>query len=51
MDCEKLISLVHERRSLWDHSSKSYHNRDIARRLWDEIAVLLKNTSKYYSNF
>lgn len=48
MDCEKLISLVEERRSLWNNEDAAYHNRDIARRLWNEIANLLENTSEYH---
>lgn len=35
---KKIISLFQERRSLRDHTSGSYRNRDIARRLRDEIA-------------
>ncbi|KAI4457313.1 madf domain transcription factor [Holotrichia oblita] len=38
MDIEKLILLVFERKPLWDVKSKSYHNRDVARKLWREIA-------------
>ncbi|XP_049855907.1 uncharacterized protein LOC126336358 [Schistocerca gregaria] len=45
MDCEKLISLVHERRSLWHPEDANYHNRDVARSLWFEIATLLETTS------
>lgn len=47
MDCEKLISLVQERRSLWDPRCGQYHNRDVARKLWIEIATSLETTSKY----
>jgi len=33
IDTEKLISLVYERKPLWDIQSKNYHNRDVARKL------------------
>jgi hypothetical protein len=46
MDCETLISLVQERRSLWDVQDKQYQNRDAARKLWAEIATLLETTSR-----
>jgi len=46
VDTEKLISLVSECKPLWDVRSKNYHNRDVARKLWLEIAEELKNTSK-----
>jgi len=39
--------LVYERKPLWDVQSKSCHNRDVARKLWLEIAEELKSTSKY----
>jgi len=35
---EKLISLVYERKPLWDVQGKIYHKRDVARKLWLEIA-------------
>jgi hypothetical protein len=41
-----MISLVYERKPLWDVQSKNYHNRDVARELWLEIDEELKRTSK-----
>ncbi|KAL4101103.1 hypothetical protein QTP88_021123 [Uroleucon formosanum] len=37
VDCERLISLVFEREPIWDSTSKKHHNRDITRKLWQEI--------------
>jgi hypothetical protein len=48
VDSEKLISLVYERKPLWDLQCKNYHNKDVARKLWLEIAVELKSTSKIF---
>nr|CAI5827336.1 unnamed protein product [Callosobruchus analis] len=45
VETEKLISLVYDRKPLWDVASKSYHNRDVARKLWQEIAEELKSAS------
>ncbi|KAG5893037.1 hypothetical protein JTB14_026589 [Gonioctena quinquepunctata] len=42
MDCELLITLVHERRSLWDQKSKQYHNRELNKKLWKEVATEMK---------
>ncbi|KAK5644993.1 hypothetical protein RI129_006293 [Pyrocoelia pectoralis] len=39
MDVEKLISLVNNRKPLWDMTDKSYHMRDSQRKLWQEVAV------------
>jgi len=47
VDTEKLISLVYECKPLWDVQSKNYHKRDVARKLWLEIAEELKSTRKY----
>ena len=46
VDTDKLISLVYERKPLWNVQSKNYHNRDVAKKLWLEIAEELKSTSK-----
>nr|CAH7715990.1 unnamed protein product [Callosobruchus chinensis] len=46
VETEKLISLVYDRKPLWDVASKSYHNRDVARKLWQEIAEELKSPSE-----
>ncbi|XP_021927033.1 putative nuclease HARBI1 [Zootermopsis nevadensis] len=51
MDCEKLISLVQERRSLWDPRCGQYHNRDVARKLWIEIATSLETTSTWLQGY
>ncbi|XP_031337208.1 uncharacterized protein LOC116166393 [Photinus pyralis] len=39
MDVEKLINLIYEKKPLWDMTDKSYHMRDIQRKLWQEVAV------------
>jgi hypothetical protein len=46
VDTEKLISLLYERKPMWDVQCKNYHNRDVARNLWMEIAEELKSTNK-----
>jgi len=46
VDTEKLISLVYERKPMWDVQSKNYHNRDVARKICLEMAEDLKSTSK-----
>ncbi|XP_014271131.1 transcription factor Adf-1 [Halyomorpha halys] len=38
MDCERLIELVQERRSLWDPKEKNYHVRSVQKKLWQEVA-------------
>jgi len=40
VDTEKLISVVYERKPLWDVQSKNFHNREVARKLWLEIHFL-----------
>ena len=40
VDLEKLISLLSERKPLWDTKDKLYHNRDIAKKLWNEAATV-----------
>lgn len=47
IDSEKLISLVHDRNALWNKKSKHYHNREIIRKLWDEIAAEMEIKSEY----
>ena len=39
VDLEKLISLVSEKKPLWDTKDKLYQNRDIATKLWNEVAT------------
>lgn len=50
METEKLIFLVFDRKPLWDQKSKSYHNRDKSRKLWEEVANELKVKCKYAMN-
>lgn len=47
MNLEKLITCVHERPALWDQKNKHYHNRDIVRRCWSEVAEECESDSKY----
>ncbi|KAL1492894.1 hypothetical protein ABEB36_011066 [Hypothenemus hampei] len=44
VNCDVLIRLVHDRQALWDMKHKNYHNREISRKLWIEIAVEMKTT-------
>ncbi|KAJ4440411.1 hypothetical protein ANN_08552 [Periplaneta americana] len=44
MDCEKLISEVQKRRSLWDMKNKEYSNRNKTAEVWEEIAKELGST-------
>ncbi|KAG8231852.1 hypothetical protein J437_LFUL008623 [Ladona fulva] len=46
MDTEKLISIVFENKCLWDMKEKHYHNRDICRQKWNEIAQELNTSSE-----
>ncbi|KAJ8953450.1 hypothetical protein NQ318_023569, partial [Aromia moschata] len=39
MDVEKLINIIYEKKPLWDMTDKSYHMRDIQRKLWQEVAT------------
>ena len=47
MDVEKLITLIYEKKPLWDMTDKSYHMRDINRKLWQEVAVEMNTTGKF----
>jgi len=38
-DLEKLISLVSDKKPLWDTNDKLYHNRDIDKKLRNEVAT------------
>ncbi|KAF6201487.1 hypothetical protein GE061_003878 [Apolygus lucorum] len=38
MDIEKLINGVQQRPALWDQKNRFYHNRDVVRRSWNEVA-------------
>ncbi|CAL1534556.1 unnamed protein product [Lymnaea stagnalis] len=46
VDVKKLISLVHDRTPLWDIKTKSYHNKDVRRKLWLEIATEFDTTTE-----
>lgn len=46
MDVEKLITLIYEKKPLWDMADKSYHMRDIQRKLWQEVAVEINTKGK-----
>ena len=48
VDTDILISLMYERKPLWDVQSKNCHNRDVARKRWFEIAEELKSISKFF---
>jgi hypothetical protein len=47
VDNEKIIPLVSERRPLWYTGDKTCHNREISRKLWNEIAADMRCTSKF----
>lgn len=47
MDVEKLIMCVHTRNALWNQKSKDYHNRNIIKRLWEEVSQEMNDTGKY----
>jgi len=49
VDTEKLVSLVYERKALWDVQSKNYHNSDAARKRWLEIAEELESISTIFT--
>jgi hypothetical protein len=46
VDLEKLISLVSEKKPLWDTKDKLYNNRDVAKKLWNEVATDMGHESK-----
>jgi hypothetical protein len=46
VDLGKLISLVSEKKPLWDTKDKLYHNRDIDKKLWNEVATNMGCESK-----
>jgi hypothetical protein len=48
-DTDKLISLVHLRKALWDQGYSGHHNRYVSDKLWVEVAQELGCTSKYNS--
>ena len=50
LDCEVLISAVHLRPALWEQSYKTYQNRDLRPKLWEEVAAECDSSckQKYY---
>lgn len=46
MNIEHLINCVQARNALWNQKSKDYHNRQVVKKLWDEVAGEMKHTSK-----
>jgi hypothetical protein len=46
VDLEKLISLVSEKKPLRDTKDRLYHNRDIAKKLWNEVSTDMESESK-----
>ena len=47
MDKRYLTELVIDLSPLWGQKDKKYHNRDLKRKLWDEIGEKLKVTGVY----
>jgi len=39
LDCEVLINAVHLRPALWEQNYKTYQNRDLKLKLWEEVAA------------
>ena len=39
LDCEVSINVVHLRPALWEQSDKTYQNRDLKLKLWEEVAA------------
>jgi hypothetical protein len=48
---ELAISVVKNRRVLWDMKHNSYHNRMLVDKEWSKIAENLGEKCKYFSNF
>ena len=50
LDCEVLISAMYLRPALWEQSDKNYQNRDLKRKLWEEVAAECDSScrQKYY---
>lgn len=47
MDVEKLIVCVQSKNPLWNQKCKDYHNRNMIKRLWEEVGEEMNNTGKY----
>jgi len=46
LDCEVLINAVHLRPALWEQSDKTYQNRDLKLKLWEEVAAECDSSCK-----
>jgi hypothetical protein len=46
VDLEKLISLVSGKKPLWDTKDKLYHNTDMSKKPWNEVATDMGCESK-----
>lgn len=47
MDAEQLILEIRNRRCLWDQRDRSYKNRNLIEKLWQEVAEKMQTPSKY----
>lgn len=47
VDTEVLISLVFERKAIWDKRKKEHANRYILGKQWKEIAAIMNVEGKY----
>jgi len=50
LESEVLINAVHLRPALWEQSYKTYQNRDLKLKLWEEVAAECDSScqQKYY---
>jgi hypothetical protein len=39
LDCKILMNAVHLIPALWEQSAKSYQNRDIKLKMWEEVSA------------
>jgi hypothetical protein len=46
LDCEVSINAVHLKPALWEQSDKNYQNRDLKRKLWEEVAAECDSSCK-----
>jgi len=46
MNVDVLITSVFKRKPLWDQKDPEHHNRYVLDKMWDEVAVEMKTTSK-----
>lgn len=55
---KKKINLVFEKEPFWNVKSKSYHNRDVCRKFWNDISLeigikymyIIYNDCNFYNN-